>query len=77
MMLEHGQNSSCSMIGKENDLMKPLLIFQLPKDANQTEREILCNIISDGIEKGALILDSRITILSFDEDGNMNYCTGR
>lgn len=57
--------------------MKPLLIFQLPKDADKTEREILCKTINEGIEKGALILDSRIIILSFDEDGNMNYCTGR
>ena len=55
--------------------MKPMLIFQLPEDMCADEMEIIHNIIEDGFKHGRLVLDSRICVLSFDENGKMNYCT--
>lgn len=55
--------------------MKPLLIFQLPKDANFEETKFLCDTIEEGLKTGSLILDSRVCVLSFDKNGDMNYCT--
>ena len=52
-----------------------MLIFQLPDDYNDKEKIEVIRIIEDGMGKGSLILDSKITILSFDENGKMNYCT--
>ena len=55
--------------------MKPLLIFQLPRKASDPEMRHLMRTIEEGIEKGALIIDSSVTVISFDQDGNMDYCT--
>lgn len=55
--------------------MKPMLIFQLPNDANRDEKDYLTKTIQEGFTTGCLIVDSGVTILSFDADGNMNYCT--
>lgn len=55
--------------------MKPLLIFQLNRPGSEPEMRSLANTIVSGIEKGALIVDSTITILSFGKDGELNYCT--
>ena len=55
--------------------MKPLLIFQLPDDFSETDKRITADAIKEGIEAGSLILDSRVCILSFDKNGDMNYCT--
>ena len=55
--------------------MKPMLIFQFSDDMNNEEKLITANAIKDGFNKGSLIIDSRICILSFDENGKMNYCT--
>lgn len=55
--------------------MKPLLIFQLPKDANFEETKFIYDTIKEGLKTGSLILDSRVCVLSFDKNGDMNYCT--
>ena len=55
--------------------MKPLLIFQLPKDIDESKKHDLVRTIKEGVEKGCLVVDSEVTILSFDSDGNMDYCT--
>ena len=55
--------------------MNPLLIFQLPDNMDNEERMFACETIKDGIKKGSLIIDSRICILSYDKNGDMNYCT--
>ena len=55
--------------------MKPLLIFQLNRPGAEIEMRALTNTILSGIENGALIIDSNVTVLSFDEEGRMNYCT--
>lgn len=55
--------------------MKPMLIFQLPEDYNYTEKMEAIRTIEEGLDEGSLILDSKIAILSFDENGKMNYCT--
>ena len=55
--------------------MKPMLIFQLPITANEKERNRLIKTIEEAFETGCLIIDGSVTILSFDADGNMNYCT--
>lgn len=55
--------------------MKPLLIFQFPEDADYQEKKFLCDTIEEGLKTGSLILDSRVCVLSFDKNGDMNYCT--
>lgn len=55
--------------------MNPLLIFQLSDDMNNEEKLITANAIKDGFKKGSLIVDSRVCVLSFDKNGDMNYCT--
>lgn len=55
--------------------MKPLIIFQLPCKSSDPRARCLTDIIIEGVEKGALIVDSTITVLSFDEEGRLNYCT--
>lgn len=55
--------------------MKPMLIFQLPDDMDNKEMQFMCEIIEEGFEKGRLIIDSRICLLSYDKNGDMNYCT--
>lgn len=55
--------------------MKPLLIFQLDGSMKDTKMQKLANVIENGINYGNLIVDSSVTILSFDENGHMNYCT--
>lgn len=52
-----------------------MLIFQLPITANEEERNRLTKTIDEAFKTGCLIVDGRVTILSFDADGNMNYCT--
>ena len=55
--------------------MKPLLIFQLPRRVSDPEMRQLMRTIEKGIENGALIIDSSVTVISFDQEGNMDYCT--
>lgn len=55
--------------------MNPLLIFQLPDNMDNVERMSAYETIKDGIKKGKLIIDSRICLLSYDKNGDMNYCT--
>ena len=55
--------------------MKPMLIFQLPDSDDYREKIEIIKTIEDGIDKGSLILDSKVAILSFDENGKLNYCT--
>lgn len=55
--------------------MKPLLIFQFNEQMPKDTRKQLFETIDRGFEKGALILDTSITVLSFDKEGNLNYCT--
>jgi hypothetical protein len=57
--------------------MKPMLIFQLPDGYSHKEKMEVIRTIEDGFDKGSLILDSEITILSFDDNGKMNYCTNK
>lgn len=57
--------------------MKPMLIFQLPYDARKDEKDYLIKTIRAGFEEGCLIIDDKVTVLSFDSEGNMNYCTQR
>lgn len=55
--------------------MKPLLIFQFPDDFTETEQQSSIEAINAGLDYGSLILDSRVCVLSFDKNGDMNYCT--
>lgn len=55
--------------------MKPMLIFQLPEGYSNEEKWEAIRTIENGFVKGSLILDSKIKLLSFDKDGNLNYCT--
>lgn len=55
--------------------MKPLLIFQYKESLPADQRILLFKIIEEGIEKGCLVIDDSVTILSFDEYGKLNYCT--
>lgn len=55
--------------------MKPMLIFQLTEDIEDEAKNFLHDIIMKGIDNGHLILDSRVCVLSFDKNGDMNYCT--
>ena len=55
--------------------INPLLIFQLSDRMSDEEKYITTERICDGIRNGALIVDNKVTILSFEENGNMNYCT--
>ena len=55
--------------------MKPLLIFHFPDNFTETEKHITVEAINAGLDYGSLILDSRVCVLSFDKNGDMNYCT--
>jgi len=56
--------------------LKPLLIFQLSEFDDAYKAEIT-ETIEKGVREGCLIVDSRIAVLSFDENGKMNYCSPR
>ena len=52
--------------------MKPFLIFQFRKPMLPEHKKDLLKGIAEG---RAVILDDSVTILSFDSEGNLNYCT--
>lgn len=55
--------------------MKPMIIFQLNDTMQDSKMQEMAKIIAEGFREGSLIVDNSVTILSFDENGNMNYCT--
>ena len=57
--------------------MKPLLIVKLNGAHSLEARASFMAAVSEGIEKGALILSDECDVLAFDETGRMVYPAGR
>lgn len=54
--------------------MKPLLIFQVHSTKSVKMAEIVTEI-QKGFDEGCLVLNDSVTILAFDEKGNLTYVT--
>ena len=57
--------------------MTPLLIVKLNGAHSLEARASFMAAVSEGIEKGALILSDECDVLAFDETGRMVYPAGR
>lgn len=66
-----------NVVKMDDEKMKPLLIFQLSDRMSNEEKHMTANMIREGIRNGALVVDGKVTIISFDERGNMNFCSRR